>query len=136
VRTRAANKKRIETDPKTRIVFEDVPICPNPLLLQARRIWLAHIDKVALEPVGLLGPGQVLQRRANRGDAAARDNVKHVCGGHSTQCQRHGKQGANDWDEQLEVSTDFDQEGAVTSPRGQVIVHLSSRIAVLQVVRT
>jgi hypothetical protein len=108
VRTRTADKKGKETNPKTRIVLEDVPICPNPLLLQARRIRLAHVDKVALEPVGIFGPREVLQRRANRDDAAARDNVKHVCGGPSTQCQHHDQEGANDWDEQLEVSTDFD----------------------------
>ena len=37
--------------------LEDMAIRPDPLLLQARRIRLAHVGKVALEPVYVFGPG-------------------------------------------------------------------------------
>ena len=84
---------------KTSIVPEDVSIRPDPFLLQARRIRLAQMDEVTLEPVRIFGTRQVLQGRAIRGDAAAHKNVQRVCDHQSRQRQRRDEEGVKDRDE-------------------------------------
>ena len=84
---------------KSRMVLEDMPIRPDPFLLQARRICLAQVAEVTLEPVRIFGTRQVLQGRAIREDTAARKNVQHVRDRHSKQSQHRDEEGVKDGDE-------------------------------------
>ena len=102
--------------------LEVMAISPDPLLLQARRIRLAHVGKVALEPVCVFGPGHVLQRRPIHGDAAPHKNAKHVCGQRSAQRQRRDEERAKDGEgEQHQVST------VAAGKHNQAIVHVPLR---------
>src|SRR6266849_6928503 len=39
-------EKKRKTDPKKRLELQDMPILPNPFLLEARRIWFLHFSEI------------------------------------------------------------------------------------------
>ena len=87
--TRSSNGMNgIGTYPETRMVPNHMPISLHPLLLQARRIWFLHVDKVAAEPVSFAWSRKVPKRRTIGTDLAEDQNGEYICCWQGGQDQR------------------------------------------------
>ena len=72
-------KAVVGTHPETRMVPDDMPICPHPLLLHTRRIRFMYAGKVAIEPMPFLWSGKVPNRRTIGAYLAEDQDVEYKC---------------------------------------------------------
>jgi hypothetical protein len=72
--------KKGKAHPPNRLVSQDMPICLDPLFLQAQRFLLWYVDKATVNPVYILGPRNAAQRGAICTNTAMHDSEEYLSG--------------------------------------------------------